>query len=289
MGRFTPFLIVCAGVIGLQDQPARFRSSVRTIEIYTTVQAEDGRFVPGLTRDDFELFDNGKPQPITTFDNSPQKITVAAMFDMSNSMAREYWNVRAAGSAFVRALWPEDRARIGSFGAEGALSPLLTGDKVVLQRILDEELWPGGATPLWYATDMAMTALDREQGRRVILLVTDGDDESPFLRPSADDVRVHAERGGFIIYAIGLPGTDLSVELSLLIDQTGGGRFLVGAHDDLGAAFVRAVEELHSQYLLGFSMPVADGKRHAVSVKVKRDGAKARGRKTYVASTEGAL
>jgi hypothetical protein len=204
-------------------------------------------------------------------------------------MARDYPKVRAAGNAFVQALWPEDRARIGSFGAEVALSPFLTGDKVVLQRILDEELWPGGPTPLWYATDMAMTALDREEGRRVILLITDGDDETQFPGRSADDVRVHAEHGGFIIYAVGLPGTGLSVELSLLVDQTGGGRFLVGEHDDLGAAFVRAVEELHSQYLLGFSMPTADGKRHGITVKVKREGTKVRARKTYVASTEGSF
>lgn len=285
MSRFAAFFfIACAGLIGLHDQPARFRTSVRTIEIYTTVQGKDGRFVPDLTRDDFEIFDNGKPQPITTFDNTPQKITVAAMFDMSNSMAHDYPNIRGAGAAFVKALWPEDRARIGSFGAEVAISPLLTGDKVVLQRILDEELWPGGPTPLWYATDMAMTALEREQGRRVVLLVTDGDDDTPFLHRSADAVRFRAERQGFIIYAIGLPGRGLSVELSVLVDQTGGGSVLVGEHEDLGTAFIRIVEELHSQYLLGFAMPVADGKTHAVNIKVKRGGAKVRGRKTYMAS-----
>jgi len=285
MARFAPLVIACAGLIGLQEQPPRFQSAVRTVEIYATVQGRDGRFIPGLTRDDFQIFDNGKPQAITVFDNTPQKITVAAMFDMSRSMERDYPNIRAAGGAFVRALSPEDRARIGSFGFEVALSPFLTSDKVILQRILDEELWPGGPTPLWYATDMAMTALDREEGRRVILLITDGDDATPFLRRSGDDVRVHAERGGFIIYAVSLPGRGISVELSLLIEQTGGGRFLVGAHEDLGTAFVRVVEELHSQYLIGFSMPVADGKKHGVSIKVKRDGAKPRARKSYIAST----
>lgn len=289
MGRFVPLVIACVGLIGLQDQAARFRSSVRTVEIYATVHGKDGHLIADLSRDDFEVFDDGRPQVITVFDNTPQRITVAAMFDMSNSMAHDYPNLRAAGGAFVKALGPEDRARIGSFGAEVAISPLLTSDKGVLQRILDEELWPGGPTPLWYATDMAMVSLDHEEGRRVVLLLTDGDDATPFLRRSADDVRDHAERGGFIIYAVGLPGRGLSVELSLLIEQTGGGQFFVGSHEDLGTAFVRVVDELHSQYLIGFSMPVADGKRHAVNIKVKRDGAKARARKSYVANARGFL
>jgi len=140
MACVAPLVIACAGLIGLQEQAPRFQSAVRTVEIYATVQGRDGRFMADLTRDDFQIFDNGKPQPITLLDDTPQKITVAAMFDMSQSMVRDYPNIRAAGAAFVKALWPEDRARIGSFGFEVARSPFLTSDKVVLQRSLDEEL-----------------------------------------------------------------------------------------------------------------------------------------------------
>ncbi len=105
-----------------QDRPT-FRLAARTVYIYATVQGNDGHLVTDLARDDFEVFDNNQPQAITVFDNDPQKITVAVMFDMSNSMAAEHPRIRAAAIALVQALWPDDRARIGSFGMEVAISP----------------------------------------------------------------------------------------------------------------------------------------------------------------------
>jgi len=270
------------GLLAQQDRPT-FKSTSRTVHVYATVQGKDGRLVPNLTRDDFQIFEDGKPRPISVFDNTPQKITVAVMFDMSNSMARELARIRDAAGAFVRALWPDDRARLGSFGLEVAISPLLTSDKPTLLRIIDEELWPGGPTPLWYATDLAMTSLDNEPGRRVILLFTDGEDSGFFVPGNRAEMRRHAERGGFMIYAIGLPGHGLSEDLQTLADDTGGGRFLVGQGDNLGATFAQVVEELHQQYLLGFSTDLVDGKSHSVRVKTTREGTKVRARQSYVA------
>src|SRR4051794_11296719 len=247
-------VIVCGAVLlGAQARPPVFRSAARTVYIYATVQGRDGRLVPDLTRDDFEVLDEGRVRPITVFDNTPQPITLALMFDMSNSMAKEYPRIRAAASAFVGALWPDDRARIGSFGREVAISPLLTSDKATLLRVVDEELWPGGATPLWYATATDMNALESESGRRVVLLFTDGDDSGLFVPGSRGDVHRRAERDAFMVYAIGLQGHGLSDSMHVLVDDTGGGRFLVPRAADLGATFARVVEELHHQYLLGFS------------------------------------
>lgn len=270
------------GLLAQQDRPT-FKSTSRTVHVYATVQGKDGRLVPNLTRDDFQIFEDGKARPISVFDNTPQKITVAVMFDMSNSMARELARIRDAAGAFVRALWPDDRARLGSFGLEVAISPLLTSDKPTLLRIVDEELWPGGPTPLWFATDLAMTSLDEEAGRRVVLLFTDGYDSGFFVPGNRNEMRKHAERGGFMIYAVGLPGQGLSEDVQSLADSTGGGRFLVGQDDDLGATFAQVVEELHHQYLIGFSTDLTDGRSHALRVKTKRDGAKVRARQSYVA------
>jgi Ca-activated chloride channel family protein len=285
MDRLLALAAACVCLLGAQTQPPRFRSGARTVEIFATVQSKDGRLLTDLTRDDFQVFDNGKPQPLTVFDNTPQKITVAALFDMSNSMAGDYARIRAAAGAFVGALTADDRARIGSFGTEVALSPFLTSDKKTLQRILDEELWPGGGTPLWAATDAAMTALEPEEGRRVILLLTDGYDATLTIRVTRADVQKHAERGGFTIYAVGLPGQGLSDELTKLVEDTGGGHVLVEYNEDLGAAFTKVVDELHRQYLLGFSLASDDGKAHSLSVKVSRSGAKVRARKSYVAGS----
>jgi VWFA-related protein len=287
MNRLVPLGIACCLVLSAQDKPT-FRSTSRTVHVYATVQGRDGRLVPDLTRDEFRVFEDGREKPLTVFDNTPQAITVALMFDMSNSMARYLERIRLAGRAFVSALWADDRVRIGSFGLEVAISPLLTSDKTVLTRVLDEELWPGGPTPLWHATDLAMTSLDDEPGRRVVLLFTDGEDSGLFVPGKLGETRRHVERGGFMIYAIGLPGRELAGEVRVLADDSGGGHFVVRSEDDLGATFARVVEELHHQYVLGFASDLVDGRPHKIDVKISRAGAKVRARKTFVAA-EGAI
>ena len=172
MARLLLVGAACCALL-VQDRPV-FRSAARTVYVYATVQGKDGRLVTNLTRDDFEIFDNGRPQAVTMFENEPQKITMVLLFDMSASMVKTLPRLREAAVAFVRALWPDDRVRIGSFGDEVALSPILTSDQATLLRILDEELWPGGSTPLWRAIQTGMNSLESEPGRRVVLTFTDG-------------------------------------------------------------------------------------------------------------------
>jgi len=273
----------------MQDRPPTFRAATRTVPVYATVQGRDGRLVPDLSRDEFRVLEDGRERPITVFDNTPQAITVAVMFDMSNSMAKLYGSIRQAADAFVAALRPDDRARIGSFGQEAVVSPLLTSDKAVLRRVLDEELWPGGPTPLWHATDIAMKSLDDEPGRRVVLLFTDGADSGLFVPGTPRATKRYAETGGFMIYAIGMPRRDLSEEVEGLADATGGGHFVVRREDDLNATFARVVDELHHQYVLGFTPQTLDGRSHDIEVKTTRGGTRVRARKSYVAATEGAV
>ena len=268
-----------------QDR-ATFKSAASTVHVYATVQGKDGRLVTNLTRDDFEVLDNNRPRPITVFDNTPQDITVAVMFDMSGSMARQHPRIRAAAQALVDALWEKDRARIGSFGEEVAISPLLSSDKPTLRRIVNEELWPGGATPLWHATEVAMNSLDAEPGRRVVLLFTDGDDSGFMVPGSRKRVGELAERGGFMIYAVGLEENGLSDDMSTFAQDTGGGRFLVKAQDDLGKTFAQVVEELHHQYVIGFSPEALDGKSHKLTVRSRQPGMQVRSRRSYLANPE---
>lgn len=271
-----------------------FRSAARTVYIYATVLNKDGRLVTNLTKDDFEVFDNGQPQAVTVFANEPQKITMALLFDMSASMVKNLPRLREASVAFVHALWPDDRVRIGSFGDEVALSPILTNDKPTLLRILDEELWPGGSTPLWRAIQAAMLSLEQEPGRRVVLSFTDGKNATMFAGSGPDpavsdsrrETRTRAERDAFMIYAIGLQGTDLADEIVDLADGTGGGHFLARKDEDLGQTFAQVVEELHHQYLLGFSTQTLDGRSHKLNVRTRPPGMKVRARKSYLATSD---
>lgn len=271
------------------SQQPTFRSSVQTVVIYATVKDKAGRSVTGLTRDQFEVRDNGKPVEIATFSSDTQPLTVALLLDMSASMFPSLLRVRDSTLSFIDALLPQDRVRLGTFGNEIAISPILTNDKAVLTRIAREELWPGGGTPLWNAMFAAMSSLQDESGRRVVLVLTDGMDGGPLTGWKGDfgDVRRRARQDGFMIYAIGMEGVyqdhDRLRSFFELIDDTGGGHFEVSSTENLDATFARVADELRRQYLIGFVPPAADGREHAIEVRVTDRSLTARARRSYVA------
>jgi VWFA-related protein len=265
------------------QQKTVFRSGVQTVVLHATVRGENGRLVPDLTAGDFEIRDEGQPVAISVFSNDPQPITVALLLDMSGSMVGQFLRVREATKYFVDAIQPGDRVRIGTFGEEVALSPLLTGDKKILHRIVSDELWPGGGTPLWNAVNAAMQSLSSEPGRRVVLALTDGADSGglPGLDGNAKDARRAVEDQGFMVYAIGMEGRRLDGGIVLLADQSGGGHFLLERDADLQATFARVIEELRHQYEIGYLLPKADGRLHDVEVRVSKPGMNVRARKNY--------
>lgn len=124
--------LLLAGVVPAARQ-ATFRAGVRTVAVYATVSDREGRLVPDLDQTAFEIRDNGQPVPITVFSNQRQAITMAVMLDMSGSMQSKFLLIRQSTLNLIAALAPGDTARIGTFGDEVALSPLLTGDKQTLQ------------------------------------------------------------------------------------------------------------------------------------------------------------
>jgi len=264
--------------ISLPDQV--FRSNIDMVAVYPLVTGPEGRFATDLRQQDFEVFDNGKPADVTIFSRDRQPITALLLLDMSASMEDRWMRVRDAAVRFVDALEPADRLRIGTFGSEIALSPLLTGDKAILNRVLREELWPGGSTPLWNAMNSGMQANAPATGRRPIVLVTDGIDTSSAVQAP---VAGRAIREQFMIYGIGLEGKGLSTRLVDLIGQTGGGHFDLKRSDDLGAAFLRLADELHHQYLIGFTPLALDGQTHSLEVRINREGFRVRAPTQFVA------
>jgi len=279
--------LLCLGVAALlwTSQQAVFRARVETVAVYATVNDSSGRLVPGLTAGDFEVRDNGRPVSLDFFSSDTVPITVAVMLDMSGSMERRFLRVRESTGYFIDALRADDRAQIGSFGSEIALSPLLTGDKSVLKRVVAEELWPGGGTPLWNAIDTAMTALAPQTGRRVVLVLTDGADTGnlPGYRGGASAVRDRARDEGFILYAIGMQRADLEHEIVELAEATGGGHFNLADDANLSETLAQVLAELRQQYTLGFTPAALDGKRHKLEVRATRADLRVRARTSYTA------
>lgn len=199
---------LCLGAASAQSpQEPAFHGGTDLVSVYATVFDASGRWVPGLTRDDFEILDNGLPQPLALFAGDNQPITIVVMLDRSGSMVSNFTRERDAAAEFVGRLTDRDKARVGSFSTNVQIDPeTFTNDREALRRILDERLQPAGMTPLWNATAAAMTALEHETGRRVVLVFTDGFDnpESPGPNVTLDAVRSRALSDEIMLYAIGL-------------------------------------------------------------------------------------
>ena len=273
--------LVAFAVVGHAQQS--FRGRVDSVAVYPLVSSPDGRLVTDLTRDDFVVLDDGKPAEIAVFSSDEQPITAAVMLDMSASMEDRLIRVRDAAMRLVDAIGPNDRLRVGSFGYEIALSPWLTNDKKILARVLREELWPGGSTPLWNALDAGMKSITGEPGRRTVVAVTDGVDTNT-TGVTQTAIADRATAGLFMLYAIGMEGRDLSTRMTNLIAQTGGGYFALKRGDDLGSAFTKLAVELRHQYLVGFAPNALDGKMHTLEVRVKKPGLSVRAPKQFLAT-----
>jgi Ca-activated chloride channel family protein len=287
---FAALLLVPA--LAAQDPQGVFRGGTQTVPIYATVLDREGRLVPNLERQHFEVYDDGKLQPLTVFKSDVQPVTVVVMLDTSGSMTFNLELLKVAAEQFVIRLLPDDRVKIGSFSDKILLSPTFTGDRDEMVRILHEDIQFGNPTFLWDAIDRSMTALASEPGRRVVLIFTDGDDQTS-VATDFKSVLNRALNEDFMVYAVGLRSQILGTvtrpdhHLRELAAETGGGYFELTHTADLNTTFTRVADELHRQYVLGFSQPTLDGKIHKIEVKVKVDGMTARARKSYVASKAG--
>ncbi len=359
-------VVVClVGVLGVaaQQQPT-FRGTTDLVRVFVTVQDRDGRLVTNLTRDSFEVRDDGKAQEITTFDNTPLPIRLVVMLDCSGSMSGNLPLLRESTQELFTRLGAKDAARVGQFGNDVIISPEFTRDVRELDRAMPTYIEPNAPTPLWRAVDEAMNRFhekkdDRdsddsteERARRraakaanagsaansasdgngiggsngsnggddaaaiaggemrpVILVLSDGKDSGPIgfnaRYVSQVDVIDRARKEGVMIYGIGMRSREAhprmpgigpgGLQAALLADlpdpglakvaeETGGGYAEVKYGQDLGAAFARVADELHSQYLLGYAPPKKDGKTHKIDVRVSQRGMEPRARKSYVAS-----
>ena len=307
----SSFVLALCGVVVLAaaagQQPV-FRAGSDAVRVFATVLDRDGRLVTNLTQDKFEIRDEGKPQPITQFDNRPQPIRLVVMLDVSGSMQGNLPLLRGAAEQLFARLLPDDEARVGSFGHDVAIAPAFTKSRAELMASLPTVIAPDAPTPLWRGVEQAMSAFgDASDMRKVILVLSDGKDSGPisFRQPASSqaDVIDRARNEDVMIYGIGMrsrgtrqtqPGVgpgglqamlmaDMpDAGLARVAEETGGGYSEIRFGQDLGAAFAGVADELHTQYLLAFAPPKRDGKVHDISVRVG-DGLKPRARKSYVA------
>jgi len=291
-GVFTGAAVLLLGLLISAQEPT-FKSGTRIVPIVATVMDPTGRLVPRLEKEDFTILDNGKPQEVSFFLSENQPFTVVVMLDFSGSMTMNLDLLKAAAEQFLLRMLPIDKGQVGSFSDKIQLSGTFTSDRDDLVGALDD-LQYGNPTRLYDAINESMAALRTAQGRKVVLVFTDGDDTASRL--GMGDVLERARDEEVMVYAIGLESvygqggrqvrTRPDRGLKRLAEETGGGYFELKKTDDLAPTFTRVAQELHSQYSLGFSPAVLDGKEHKLLLKMRDPRMSARARKSYIASPE---
>jgi Ca-activated chloride channel family protein len=283
--------ILLAAVVVAQ-QPT-FKSGTQIVSVFATVTDAQLRLVPSLVVDDFEILDNDKVQPIVFFQNEVQPITVVVMLDTSGSMTSSIPLLKAAAEQFVIRLLPEDKGRVGAFADNIQISSRFTSDRDELVSAV-KDIDYGNGTRLWDAVALSLDELKGKEGRRVVLVFTDGDDTASRTRLGTVIDRGRSEE--VMIYAIGLSSHYFDGQrmvnskpdsgLRKIADETGGGFFELKKTSDLAPTFTRVAQELHSQYVLGFTPMQLDGRVHKLTVRMKQPGMTARARRSYLADPD---
>ncbi len=292
--RFVVAGLVVGGGVGLLAQQPTFRTGTRTVAMYATVIDAQKRLVADLTQEDFEVIDNDKPQSIDFFIREVQPITVVVMLDTSASMTGNLELLSRAAEQFVIRMLPKDKGLVGAFNDKIEFFPAtFTNNRDTLIAALGD-LDFGNPTRLYDAIAASMDRLRDIDGRRVVLVFTDGDDTGS--RVNMNDVLEQARANETMIYAVGLRSDYFNGSrqvrskpdsgLKRLAEETGGGYFELDKTADLAPTFTRVAQELHSQYVLGFTPAQLDGKVHRLGIRVKRPGMTVRARKSYLASAE---
>ena len=289
------------------QQPPVFRAVGDAVRIDVTVTRADGSLVSDLTADAFEVLDNGRPQRIAAFQSGVQPVTISTILDLSESNIEAVPDMEAGALALIAALGPSDRAHVASLDSSGSS---LGGDADALRRDLSVlELDP--ASRLWPRLERSAHLLRSEQGRRAILIATDGFDlgdwivseieEHPYLRPWADAFVPAPAMRSFFLSGVrdGLSYRGIDDDaIQLYVVQTGGriqpdmravaegsgGRVIDGRKRALNDIFPSVLEELRRQYVVAFEPPERDGAVHRIEVRLKTPGLRARHRGAYVAA-----
>jgi len=296
MRRITSVFALLALTASLAAQNQTIKVSTDSVAVYVTVTDTEKRLVADLILEDFEILDNGKPVKITVFENKPVPITTVVMIDTSGSITAALGLVKDGAEQFLLRLLPDDRAQVGEFSDKIKFHPgSFIDDRDRLIYLLKHELDFGYPTRLYDAVDQSIEQLLPIAGRKVVIVFTDGDDTASKI--GVGKVMDRAREKDVMVYAVGLQTEYFNGQqrvrsspdrgLKKLAEDTGGGYFELKKTADLGETFTRVAQELHSQYVLGFSPETPDGKIHKLEVRVKKSGMNARARKTYVAASAG--
>lgn len=282
----------------------QFRAGTDVVAVFATVTDRTGMPVRGLTREDFEIFDEGQARPITTFVAPPHPVAVTLLLDRSRSVAARSALVSEAAAAFIDGLAPGDRLAVGALTRDCVS---LTDDHAAARHLVLQGLPEDIGSPLWESIDRTFFTMTSAPERKVLVVLSDGQNSAaPMVGPGGAtqgegtpsslcrpptfetgatyaEVARRAEQSDVLVYGVGVQSESGWHDRSLraLARSTGGELFRLEEGLTPQTVFPSIIAELHDQYLLGFEPPQSDGSSRRIDVRVKRGGVTVRARQRY--------
>jgi len=300
----TPLLVALA-IAAAAVVPARtqqgfrdrhvFRSGIELTSVTATVTDRDGHLVADLSREAFEVFEDGELQNVTQFSYDRLPIGLGVLLDISDSMfGKRIQDARAAVRRFLfELLDPADEFFLMAFNHRPRPLTGWTHVEDEVGRALDG-LKPTGGTAIYDAILDALPIVDRRTRQRAALLViSDGADTASTA--TLREVRSALLRSDAFVYAIAIDSSDpraINTKINAdalreITSETGGRTEVVRTSADISEASARIADELNSQYILGYtSTHGADGKYHSIRVKIAGTDHRVRARNGYVATRD---
>lgn len=278
---------------------------VALVNVYAVVRDRKGGYVSGLTRDEFRVTESGRPQRVDRFSDEWKPLRIAIVLDCSLSMGEKnkFQEARDAALSFLETLRDDDQGLVITFSDRADVVQPLTGDRAALAAAIHKAR-PTGGTALYDAVWRAAEVLDAYDGRRVIVLLSDGRDEAASgLEPGSlhtqEEALDRSLRAEAMIFAIGF-GRDLASEwdffrrrtvasiLRDLADSSGGRALFSSREGKLRTAFGEVAEDLRHQYSLAYTSddPKQDGAWREIGVATTRPELRVVARKGYFATKD---
>lgn len=283
-----------------QEQPV-IRVNVNLVRVVATVKTQTGELVRALKKEDFHISDNGAPQQIAVFERqTDQPLSVALLVDTSGSTAKELKYEVDSASRFLKALLaeghPQDMVALYSFNWQTTQNNSFTRNYASLVNSL-KVLRGEAGTSLYDAVYLAAHDLEDREGRKVMIIVTDGGDTT-----SAKNLKQALEAAQLadaVIYPVVVipitndAGRNIGGEnaLTFMAESTGGRTFLPTLGAELDRAFTDIIDELRTQYLLAFypkNVPLTKDRFHNLEVRVARPDLRVSARNGYYGEAEDA-
>jgi Ca-activated chloride channel family protein len=299
--RFAVIALFLAGaVVAARQSPAfrnerPFASGIELTSVTATVTDAEGHLVTGLSRDAFELFEDGERQQITQFTRDRVPIGLGVLLDISDSMyGRRIVDARAAVDKFLFGLLdPADEFFLVAFNHKARPQTGWTQSQAEVQRAL-AALTPSGGTAIYDAIVSSMPLVEhRNRARAALLVISDGADTASTA--TLRDIRAALLQTDAFVYAIAIDSPERqpintrvnAQALREITAESGGRTEIVRNSSDLTDATTRIAEELNSQYVVGYtSTHGADGKFHSIRLRAESSGGpyRVRSRNGYIAT-----